>query len=110
VLIEFGLFDSGDDKGDDKGDDNRCCLVSFRTKRCPPTPFNINQLHLIVALPRHGPRRCPIALANSEELVAHARIAGIDPGLIIAAPHYGLRYGSAPATGISNGLEVVRLL
>jgi len=26
-------------------------------------------------------------------------IAGIDPALIIAAPRYGLRYGSAPATG-----------
>src|SRR5438445_9335239 len=36
------------------GDDNRCCPVSFCTKRRPPTPFDINQLHLIVALSRHG--------------------------------------------------------
>jgi hypothetical protein len=28
--------------------------VSFRAKRCPPTPFDINQLHLVVALSRHG--------------------------------------------------------
>src|SRR6266436_3607398 len=44
-------------------------------------------------------RRSPTALTNSEKLVAHARITGIDPALIIAAPHYGLRYGLAPATG-----------
>jgi len=30
--------------------------VSFRTKRRPPTPFDINQLHLIVALSRQKPR------------------------------------------------------
>jgi hypothetical protein len=47
---------------------------------------------------------------NSERPVEHARIARIDPALIIAASRYGLRYGSAPATGISNDLEVVRLL
>jgi hypothetical protein len=55
------------------------------------------------------PRRV-IALANSERLLEHARIAAIDPALIIAAPHYGLRYGSVPLPGISNDLEVVRLL
>jgi hypothetical protein len=29
-----------------------------------------------------------LALVNSEKLVAHARIAGIDPALIIASTHY----------------------
>ena len=29
---------------------------TLRIKRCPPTPFDINQLHLIVALSRQRPR------------------------------------------------------
>jgi len=31
-------------------------MVSCGIKRCPPTPFDINQLHLIVALSRQRPR------------------------------------------------------
>jgi hypothetical protein len=34
------------------GDDKNWSPVSFYTKRHPPTPFDINQLHLIAALPR----------------------------------------------------------
>jgi hypothetical protein len=44
-------------------------------------------------------RMSRLIVDNSERLVEHARIARIDPALIIAAPRYGLRYGFSSATG-----------
>src|SRR5205807_6100937 len=36
------------------GDDNTYHPASFRIKRSPPTPFDINELHVVVALSQHG--------------------------------------------------------
>ena len=49
------------------GDDTRCHPASFCAKRRPPTPFDISQLHLIVALsPTSGtqPLEYPVFLAE----------------------------------------------
>src|SRR5579864_3769477 len=52
VLTEFASFKSGDVKGTIRRD----MRLPFYIKRRPPTPFDINQLHLIVALSRQRPR------------------------------------------------------
>jgi hypothetical protein len=41
--------------GHHKRDNKKCRTGLFPTKRCPPTPADINQFHLIVAVFTEGP-------------------------------------------------------